>query len=84
MVSLIRPDSGTALIAGYNVAKEHMLVRQNIGYVADNPAFYTRRMTTLETLSYICRLLDVPVNEQARPAQHRQRYHQPGDGTGQS
>jgi len=65
MVSLIQPDSGTAIISGYDVVKEPMKVRQHIGYVAENPAFYTR-MTTQETLRYICRLLDVPVNEQQR------------------
>jgi ABC-2 type transport system ATP-binding protein len=65
MASLIRPDSGTAVISGYDVVKEPMKVRRHIGYVAENPAFYTR-MTTLETLRYICRLLDVPVNEQQR------------------
>ncbi len=65
LVSLIRPDSGTALISGYDVVKEPMKVRRHIGYVAENPAFYTR-MTTLETLRYICRLLDVPVNEEQR------------------
>lgn len=65
MVSLIRPDSGTAVVSGYDVVKEPMKVRQHIGYVAENPAFYTR-MTTQETLRYICRLLDVPVNEQQR------------------
>jgi ABC-2 type transport system ATP-binding protein len=62
MVSLIRPDSGTALVAGYDVVKEPMKVRTHIGYVAENPAFYPR-MTTLETLHYICKLLNVPVNE---------------------
>ncbi len=65
MVSLIRPDSGTAIVAGYDVAKEPMKVRSHIGYVAENPAFYTR-MTTQETLRYVCRLLDVPVNEAPR------------------
>lgn len=65
MTSLIRPNSGTAIISGYDVVKEPMKVRQHIGYVPENPAFYTR-MTTLETLRYICRLLDVPVNEQQR------------------
>jgi ABC-type branched-subunit amino acid transport system ATPase component len=49
MVSLIRPDSGTAKISGYDVVKDPMMVRSHIGYVAENPAFYTR-MTTLETL----------------------------------
>jgi len=63
MVSLIRPDGGTAIIAGYDVVREPMKVRKHIGYVAENPTFYTR-MTTLEILRYICRLLDVPVNQQ--------------------
>ncbi|MEN6347942.1 MAG: ABC transporter ATP-binding protein [Syntrophomonas sp.] len=65
MVSLIRPDSGTAIISGYDVVKAPMMVRSHIGYVAENPAFYTR-MTTVEILRYICRLLDVPVNDQKR------------------
>lgn len=63
MVSLIRPDSGTAIVSGYDVVEAPMKVRSHIGYVAENPAFYTR-MTTLETLRYVCRLLDVPVNDQ--------------------
>lgn len=65
LVSLIRPNSGTALVAGYDVVNEPMKVRSHIGYVAENPAFYTR-MTTLETLRYICRLLDVPINDEHR------------------
>lgn len=62
MVSLIRPDSGTAVVAGYDVLKEPMQVRAHIGYVAENPAFYGR-MSTVETLRYICSLLDVPVHD---------------------
>ncbi len=65
MVSLIRPDSGTAIVSGYDVVKDPMMVHSHIGYVAENPAFYTR-MTTLETLRYISRLLDVPINDQNR------------------
>lgn len=63
MVSLIRPDQGTALVAGHDVVQAPMQVRAKIGYVAENPAFYTR-MTTVETLRYLSRLLDVPVNDQ--------------------
>ncbi|MGE5391829.1 MAG: ABC transporter ATP-binding protein [Deltaproteobacteria bacterium] len=63
MVSLIRPDSGTAIVADHDVVKEPMKVRSKIGYVAENPTFYNR-MTTEETLRYICRLLDVPANTQ--------------------
>lgn len=65
LASLIRPNSGTAVVAGYDVVKEPMKVRSHIGYVTENPAFYTR-MTTYETLRYICRLLDVPQLEEAR------------------
>jgi len=63
LVSLIRPDGGTAHVAGYDVVKEPMQVRAHIGYVAENPTFYTR-MTTQETLRYICRLLEVPSQDE--------------------
>lgn len=59
LVSLIRPDGGSALVDGYDVAREPMKVRGRIGYVAENPSFYPR-MTTLETLRYLARLLNVP------------------------
>ncbi|MGE5418319.1 MAG: ATP-binding cassette domain-containing protein [Acidobacteriota bacterium] len=65
MVSLIRPDEGTAVVGGYDVVKDPMKVRSCIGYVAENPAFYPR-MTTMETLRYLCRLLEVPAEEQAK------------------
>jgi len=59
LVSLIKPNSGTATVSGYDILKEPMEVRRHIGYVSENPSFYTR-MTTLETLNYICSLLDIP------------------------
>lgn len=62
MVSLIRPDSGTAMVAGYDVVKSPLKVRGLIGYVAENPSFYGR-MSTVETLRYICSLLNVPARD---------------------
>lgn len=59
MSSLIRPDSGTVTIAGYDVVQQPMEVRQRIGYVSENPRFY-QRMTTFEIMKYIGRLLEVP------------------------
>lgn len=59
LVSLIRADKGQAIVAGYDVSKEPMEVRRNIGYVSENPGFYAR-MTALETLKYLSQLLDVP------------------------
>jgi len=59
LASLIHPDGGSALVLGHDVVKEPMQVRRSIGYVSENPGFYSR-MTTTETLNYVCRLLDVP------------------------
>ena len=68
LVSLIKPNSGTAAISGYDILKEPMEVRRHIGYVSENPSFYTR-MTTLETLNYICSLLDIPAKLRAERIQ---------------
>ena len=62
LVGLIRPDSGTARVAGHDLLEEPMAVRRSIGYVAENQGFY-KRMTAAETLDYVGRLLDMPTNE---------------------
>lgn len=62
LTCLVRPDSGTALIAGYDILKESMAVRNSIGYVAESPGFY-KRMTAAETLDYVGQLLDVTINK---------------------
>ena len=59
LVSLIQPDSGTATVSGFDIRRKPMEVRRSIGYVSENPSFYTR-MTAMETLRYLCKLLDVP------------------------
>ncbi len=59
LVSLIQPDSGTATVSGHDIRQKPMEVRRSIGYVSENPSFYTR-MTAMETLRYLCKLLDVP------------------------
>ncbi len=65
LVGLIRPDSGTARVAGHDLLEEPMAVRRSIGYVAENQGFY-KRMTAAETLDYVGRLLDMPINERQR------------------
>ena len=62
LTCLVRPDNGTALIAGHDILKESMAVRNSIGYVAESPGFY-KRMTAAETLDYVGQLLDVPINK---------------------
>jgi len=65
LVGLIRPDGGTARVAGHDVLEEPMAVRRSIGYVAENQGFY-KRMTAAETLDYVGMLLDMPTNERQR------------------
>lgn len=65
LTCLIRPDSGTALLAGYDISKESMAVRRSIGYVSESQGFY-ERMTAVETLDYISRLLDIPGNKRQK------------------
>lgn len=65
LACLIRPDSGTALLAGYDISRESMAVRRSIGYVSENQGFY-ERMTAVETLDYISRLLDIPNNRRQK------------------
>jgi ABC-2 type transport system ATP-binding protein len=65
LVGLIRPDSGTARVAGHDLLEEPMAVRRSIGYVAEHQGFY-KRMTAAETLDYVGRLLDMPTNERQR------------------
>lgn len=62
LTCLVQPDSGTALIAGHDILKESMAVRNSIGYVAESPGFY-KRMTAAETLDYVGQLLDVNINK---------------------
>jgi ABC-2 type transport system ATP-binding protein len=62
LVGLIRPDGGTVRIAGHDALEEPMAVRHSIGYVAENQGFY-KRMTAAETLDYVGRLLDMPINK---------------------
>lgn len=62
LACLIRPDSGTAFVAGHEIPGEEMAVRRSIGYVAESQGFYDR-MTAAETLGYIGQLLDIPTEK---------------------
>jgi len=64
LTGLIRPDQGSATVAGYDVVREPMAVRRNIGYVSENPGFYSR-MSAVEILDYLGRLLEIPNRQRA-------------------
>ncbi len=53
--TVLRPTSGLALVAGYNVLTEPQAVRANIGYMSANTGIYDR-MTAWEFVEYFGRL----------------------------
>ena len=40
LTTFIRPDSGTASVAGYDILDDPMSVRQHIGYLPETPPLY--------------------------------------------
>jgi len=55
LCTVLRPTGGVARVAGYDVATEAPLVRQNIGFLSANTAIYDR-MSAWELVSYFGRL----------------------------
>jgi sodium transport system ATP-binding protein len=53
--TVLRPTSGSATVAGYDVLTQPSLVRHNIGFVSTNTAVYDR-MTAWEMVEYFGRL----------------------------
>ncbi|MDF1514747.1 MAG: ABC transporter ATP-binding protein [Anaerolineae bacterium] len=58
--SILKPTSGGASIAGYDIVKQSQLVRQHVGVLTEAPGLYTR-MTGREYLEFFGRLRGMPV-----------------------
>jgi ABC-2 type transport system ATP-binding protein len=52
MVGLLRPDKGTAVMAGHDIMSEPVEAKREIGYVSDNPFLY-EKLTGREFLEFI-------------------------------
>jgi ABC-2 type transport system ATP-binding protein len=48
---LISPTKGTATIAGYNIQKDPLKVRQSVGILTENPSLY-ERLTAYENMDF--------------------------------
>ncbi len=59
LCGLLRPTSGRALVAGYDVAREPESVRQNIGYMSQKFSLYGD-LTVIENLRLFAGLYSVP------------------------
>ena len=63
--TLLRPDSGTALVAGVDVTDDPMAVRARLGFVPESPALYDK-LTGREFLEMIAQLRGVPPEKAAQ------------------
>lgn len=59
LATLLRPDAGRALVAGYDVVAEPIAVRRHIGYLTGDTGLY-ERLTPVELLRYFGRLNGLP------------------------
>jgi ABC-2 type transport system ATP-binding protein len=59
LCGLLRPTSGRAIVAGYDVAKQPESVRQNIGYMSQKFSLYND-LTVIENLHLFAGLYSVP------------------------
>jgi sodium transport system ATP-binding protein len=57
--TVLRPTSGTAFVAGYDVAAQPTEVRARIGFMSNNTGIYDR-MTAWEMVEYYGRLYGIP------------------------
>ncbi|MFW5742869.1 MAG: ABC transporter ATP-binding protein [Spirochaetota bacterium] len=65
LVGLLRPDSGSASVAGVDVLADPLEVKRRIGYVPDEPLLY-ENMTGQRFLSFIADAFEVPGAERSR------------------
>ena len=59
LATLLRPNAGTATIAGYDIMREPDSVRRNIGYLAHTPGLYDD-LTARENLIFAAAMLGRP------------------------
>jgi len=58
LATLLRPSSGTASVAGYDIVREPDSVRARVGFISSGTALYGR-LTARETAEYFGRLYGV-------------------------
>jgi len=69
LTGLIKPTSGTAKVAGYDIVKEPMEARRRMAYVPDFPFLYDK-LTPAEFLRFTGELFQMPqsrIEEESRP-----------------
>lgn len=67
--TLLKPTSGTAVVAGFEVSREPQNVRRSIGYLSTTTALYPR-LTCRETLEFFARINGYPEEKIADRVTH--------------
>jgi ABC-2 type transport system ATP-binding protein len=62
LVGLLRPDSGSALVNGYDVLKEPVKAKESVGVVPESSNLYGE-LSAIENLIYMAQLYDAPKKE---------------------
>jgi ABC-2 type transport system ATP-binding protein len=65
LTGLLKPTSGTAIVAGHDVLREPLQVKAAVGYLADTPYLYDK-LTGREFLRFVGDLYKVPADAQRR------------------
>src|SRR5438477_7466387 len=59
LTGLVRPTTGSALVAGFDVAREPREVKRRVGYLAESPYLYPK-LSGREFLAFMGGLYQVP------------------------
>ncbi len=59
LTSLIRPTNGSARVAGYQVGKDDLEIRRNVGLLTESPGMY-ERLSAEKNLQIFAELYEVP------------------------
>jgi sodium transport system ATP-binding protein len=78
MATLMKPNSGTIEIAGFDTEKDPREVRRSIGYMSSSTALYPR-LSPREIITYFAELNDYPKNEIPMRVEKIIRYFGIGD-----
>jgi ABC-2 type transport system ATP-binding protein len=62
LAGMLKPTSGTATVAGFDVATHPLEVKKRIGYLPETPPVYPE-MSVLDYLTFVARLKGIPSGE---------------------
>jgi ABC-2 type transport system ATP-binding protein len=76
LACLISPTKGTATVAGYNIQKDPIKVRQSVGILTENPNLY-ERLTAYENMDFFAQAYGItdPTERQKRIQEQLEFFH---------